>query len=92
MISPCGFVTNENICISGTDGVRKNCKGQSCLGKQTENLIKKKKCGQGQKLQVNANMGIRIRMGNNFTEIYLGFRGNNQQKKGILPYLIFMRS
>lgn len=57
--SPCGFFTNENICITETDGVRENCEGQSCLRKQAENLINKKKI-KWQRLQVNAAWGLEL--------------------------------
>lgn len=65
---PCGFVTNENICISGTDGVRENCKGQSRLRKETENPFEKK-CVLV-KLHVNAGMRIRIGMGSKCTDTF----------------------
>lgn len=69
VISPSGLVTNENICISVTDGGREDGEGQSCVRKHAEDHRHVRE--EGQRFQVNADAGIQIRMDSDFTDIQI---------------------
>lgn len=87
MISPSGFVTNENICIRVTDGGREDGEGQSVLGNTPYE-------GKGPKITSKRGRGNSNRNGISFYS-HSDLRNvgvQEDQKKESHPYIIFINS